>query len=78
MSSFFISESGRLLEAAKRAAMDAVAGYSNVTPYTIGIAVQAAIDVLHAGQRAGIEERVTATVAPGAPMVVQTRSARSR
>jgi hypothetical protein len=65
VASFFVSESGQLLEAAKRAALDAVAGYSNVTPYTIGIAVQAAAGVLQAGARAGIREHVGAThVAP--------------
>ena len=54
MASFYISETGQLLDVAKRAALDAVAGYTNVTPYTIGIAVQAAVDVLQAGQRFGL------------------------
>ena len=55
MASFYISETGQLLDVAKRAALDAVAGYTNVTPYTIGIAVQAAVDVLHAGARFGMQ-----------------------
>lgn len=54
MASFYISETGQLLDVAKRAALDAVAGYTNVTPYTIGIAVQAAVDVLQAGKRFGL------------------------
>lgn len=49
MASFFVSETGQLLDVAKRAAVDAVAGYRNVTPYTIGIAVQAAVNVLQTG-----------------------------
>ena len=54
MASYYVSETGQLLDVAKRAALDAVAGYTNVTPYTIGIAVQAAIDVLQAGTRFGL------------------------
>ena len=49
MPSYFVTESGRLIEAAKRAAFDAVEGYANVTPYTIGVAVQAAAAILQAG-----------------------------
>ncbi|MEA3076160.1 MAG: hypothetical protein QOF60_1068 [Actinomycetota bacterium] len=37
-----------LLDAAKQAALDAVAGYGQLTPYTVGIAVQAAAAVLRA------------------------------
>jgi hypothetical protein len=38
--------SSDLLDAAKQAALDAVAGYRQITPYTVGIAVQAAAAVL--------------------------------
>ena len=55
MASFYISETGQLIDVAKRAALDAVAGYTNVTPYTIGIAVQAAVNVLQAGARFGLQ-----------------------
>jgi hypothetical protein len=47
MASFFVVESGWLLDEAKRAALDAVDGYSHLNPYTIGIAVQAAAAILH-------------------------------
>jgi hypothetical protein len=50
MASFFLLESGRLLDEAKRAAFDAVGSYKQVTPYTIGVAVQAAAAVLQAGE----------------------------
>ena len=70
MSSFFISESGRLLDAAKRAAIDAVTGYTTVNPYTIGIAVQAAAAVLQAGE-SGIDPR------PGPIAIVATPASKA-
>lgn len=50
MASFFLLESGWLLDEAKRAAFDAVGAYERLTPYTIGVAVQAAAAVLKAGE----------------------------
>jgi len=44
--SLHFTESSGLLEAAKQAALDAVAGYDRVNSYTVGIAVQAAAAVL--------------------------------
>ena len=46
MASFYVVESGRLIEEAKRAALDAGEGYGRLNAYTIGVAVQAAADVL--------------------------------
>jgi hypothetical protein len=46
MTTYFLEPPGRLLDAAKRAALDAVAGYEHLNPYTIGVAVQAAASVL--------------------------------
>jgi len=63
VASFFVSESGQLLDVAKRAAVEAVAGYTNVTPYTIGIAVQAAAAVLRAGTDLDLSD-----TAPAAPV----------
>ncbi|HEX2850541.1 MAG TPA: hypothetical protein VHN98_08300 [Acidimicrobiales bacterium] len=40
------TSSGGLLDAAKQAALDAVAGYAAINAYTIGVAVQAAASVL--------------------------------
>jgi hypothetical protein len=39
-------EPGRMLDAAKQAALDAVKGYGTLNAYTIGVAVQAAASVL--------------------------------
>ena len=46
MTTYFLEPRGQLLDAAKQAAMDAVAGYEGLNRYTIGIAVQAAASVL--------------------------------
>ena len=46
MTTYFLEPPGRLLDAAKQAALDAVAGYQGLNAYTIGIAVQAAASVL--------------------------------
>ena len=46
MSTYFLEPPGQLLDAAKQAAVDAVAGYEHLTRYTVGIAVQAAAAVL--------------------------------
>ena len=46
MPTYFLEPPGQLLDAAKQAALDAVAGYEHVNRYTIGIAVQAAASVL--------------------------------
>ena len=46
MTTYFLEPRGRLLEAAKQAAMDAVEGYERLNAYTIGVAVQAAAAVL--------------------------------
>jgi hypothetical protein len=46
MTTSFLEPPGQLLDAAKQAAIDAVAGYGQLTRYTIGIAVQAAAAVL--------------------------------
>jgi hypothetical protein len=46
MTTYFLEPPGRLLDAAKQAAIDAVAGYDRLNRYTIGIAVQAAAAVL--------------------------------
>jgi hypothetical protein len=46
MSTSFLEPPGQLLDAAKQAALDAVAGYERVNRYTVGIAVQAAAAVL--------------------------------
>jgi hypothetical protein len=46
MSTYFLEPRGQLLDAAKQAAMDAVAGYERLNAYTVGIAVQAAASVL--------------------------------
>jgi hypothetical protein len=48
MSMRFVESSG-LLEAAKQAAVDAVADYDRINAYTVGIAVQAAAAVLRTG-----------------------------
>lgn len=53
MTHFYVVESGHLLDEAKRAALDAVDGYDRLTPYTIGVAVQAAADVLRVGGGGG-------------------------
>ena len=63
MAGSFISESGRLLDAVKRAALDAVEGYTAVTPYTIGVAVQAAARVLQLGASLGLEPEPVAFTA---------------
>lgn len=62
MASYFVSETGQVLEAAKRAAVDAVAAYTHVTPYVIGVAVQAAAHVLRTGSGSPVEP--VANVAP--------------
>jgi hypothetical protein len=46
MTTYFLEPPGRLLDAAKQAALDAVAGYRSLNAYTIGVAVQAAASVL--------------------------------
>ena len=46
MTTYFLEPRGRILDAAKQAAMDAVDGYEKLNPYTIGIAVQAAAAIL--------------------------------
>lgn len=46
MTTYFLEPKGQLLDAAKAAAMDAVAGYDRLNRYTIGVAVQAAAGVL--------------------------------
>jgi len=46
MTTYFLEPRGQLLDAAKQAALDAVAGYDRLNPYTIGVAVQAAASVL--------------------------------
>jgi hypothetical protein len=46
MSTYFLEPPGQLLDAAKQAAIDAVAGYGQLNRYTVGIAVQAAAAVL--------------------------------
>lgn len=46
MTTYFLEPPGRLLDAAKQAALDAVAGYERLNPYTVGVAVQAAAAVL--------------------------------
>jgi hypothetical protein len=46
MTTFSLEPTGRLLDAAKQAALDAVAGYERLNRYTIGVAVQAAAAVL--------------------------------
>ena len=46
MPTYFLEPPGQLLDAAKQAALDAVAGYERVNRYTVGIAVQAAAAVL--------------------------------
>ena len=46
MTTYFLEPPGQLLDAAKQAAVDAVAGYEHLNRYTIGIAVQAAAAVL--------------------------------
>jgi hypothetical protein len=46
MTTYFLEPRGQILDAAKQAAMDAVAGYERLNAYTIGIAVQAAASVL--------------------------------
>jgi len=55
MTRFHIVESGWLLDEAKRAALDAVGGYDRLNAYTIGVAVQAAADVLRVGSAGGPE-----------------------
>jgi hypothetical protein len=54
--SFYVVESGRLIDEAKRAALDAVDGYDRLTPYTVGVAVQAAVEVLRVGN--GLEPAI--------------------
>ena len=46
MTTYFLEPRGQLLDAAKEAALDAVAGYERLNRYTIGVAVQAAASVL--------------------------------
>ena len=46
MTTYFLEPPSQLLDAAKQAAFDAVAGYEHVNRYTVGIAVQAAAAVL--------------------------------
>ena len=46
MTTYFLEPPGQLLDAAKQAALDAVAGYEILNRYTVGIAVQAAASVL--------------------------------
>ena len=46
MTTYFLEPPSQLLDAAKQAALDAVAGYEHVNRYTVGIAVQAAAAVL--------------------------------
>ena len=46
MTTYFTEPRGQLLNAAKQAAMDAVAGYERLNAYTVGVAVQAAAAVL--------------------------------
>ena len=46
MTTYFLEPPGQLLDAAKQAALDAVAGYESLNRYTVGIAVQAAASVL--------------------------------
>ena len=46
MTTYFLEPRGHLLDAAKQAAIDAVAGYEQLNRYTVGIAVQAAAAVL--------------------------------
>jgi hypothetical protein len=46
MTTYFLEPRSQLLDAAKAAAMDAVAGYDRLNRYTIGVAVQAAAGVL--------------------------------
>jgi|SRR4051794_26992322 len=46
MTTYFLEPRGHILDAAKQAAMDAVAGYERLNAYTIGVAVQAAASVL--------------------------------
>ena len=45
MNTFAVEPQGQLLDAAKQAALDAVAGYDRMTRYTVGVAVQAAAAV---------------------------------
>lgn len=52
------SSSGGLLDAAKQAALDAVAGYASINAYTIGVAVQAAASVLRQDYVPPIESHV--------------------
>lgn len=53
MTRFHVVESGWLLDEAKRAALDAVGGYDRLNAYTIGVAVQAAADILRIGGTGG-------------------------
>jgi hypothetical protein len=46
MTTYFLEPRSQLLDAAKEAALDAVAGYDRLNRYTIGVAVQAAAGVL--------------------------------
>lgn len=46
MTTYFLEPRSQLLDAAKAAALDAVAGYDRINPYTVGVAVQAAAAVL--------------------------------
>jgi hypothetical protein len=46
MTTYFLEPRSQLLDAAKEAALDAVAGYESLNRYTIGVAVQAAAAVL--------------------------------
>ena len=64
MASSYISESGRLLEEAKRAAYEAVNTYTAVTPYTVGVAVQAAMNVLRTGTAMGLEPSAPPALTP--------------
>ena len=73
MSTYFTEPRGPLMEAAKQAAMDAVAGYERLNAYTVGVAVQAAAAVL----RADVDppaNRVTVEVRGGGNAVIDATS----
>src|SRR4051794_10735173 len=67
MTTYFLEPRGQILDAAKQAAMDAVAGYERLNAYTIGVAVQAAASVLRTdveppANRVPVEVRAPAEV----------------
>jgi hypothetical protein len=73
MTTYFTEPRGHLIDAAKQAALDAVAGYERLNAYTIGVAVQAAAAVLRTDVNPPAN-RITVEVRGEASAVIEASS----